>query len=103
MSYEEEIDAVRELQRSMIEKVKEFQEHERVAMEELCEKVEGRNAKETLEDLRKSIERVKGFKKEFYKINKASRKEMTPVIMAFGRIDRELRKKMREIQRRFRG
>jgi intergrase/recombinase len=103
MSYEEEIDAIRELQRSMIEKVKEFQEHERVAMEELCEKVEGRNAKETLEDLRRSIERVKGFKKEFYKINKESRKEMTPIIMAFGRIDRELRKKMREIQRRFRG
>ena len=103
MSYDKEIDTVREIQRSMIENVKEFQERERTAMEELCEKVEGRNAKETLEDLRKSIERVKGFKKEFYKINKESRKEMTPIIMAFGRIDRVLRKKMREIQRRFRG
>ena len=103
MSYEEEIDAVRELQRSMIEKVKEFQERERTTMEELCEKVEVRNVKETTEELRKSIERVKGFKKEFYRINKESRKEMTPIIMAFGRIDRELRKKMREIQRRFRG
>ena len=51
------IDAVKELQRSMIEKVKEFQERERVSMEELCEKVEGRNAKETLEKLRRSIER----------------------------------------------